>query len=222
MREHHSPLLRYAVRLTRCPDKAQDLSQEAWVKAWRYLDTFKGGKELAWLKRVMITVFYDLIKREKPRKPFQSGAAEFEDYMAGEWIALDDLTTEQLDHLKEYAADPERWKEALINSLDEEIFEALATLSVDHREVILLYHIFDLQYDEIAKMIDAKEGTVMSRLFRARENLQTAILRRGGPLATRLVSFCASGARRGKRTKGSQAQEGSQALEGSQPLEGNK
>jgi RNA polymerase sigma-70 factor (ECF subfamily) len=206
LREHHPTLLRYAVRLTRCSDRAQDLTQETFAKAWRYLDSFKGGNALAWLKQVMRSVFFDKIKKDKLRQPFQGGAVEFEDYMV-EWLEPTDLTLEQFERLKDYAADPTRWQEELTHMVGDEIFEALKDLSVDHREVIILYHLLDMQYDEIAKIIEAKEGTVMSRLFRARENLQKAILKRGGSLAARLTSFCASGQRRGKRTQGSHSEE---------------
>ena len=198
--EHHSSLLGYAVRLTRCPDRAQDLTQDTFTKAWRYLDSFKGGYPLAWLKQVMRSVFFDQVKREKLRKPFQSGAVEFEDYM-GRWVEPDGLTSEQLDMIKTYSADPERWQEALTELVGAEVFEALKDLSEPHREVIFLYHLLDMQYEEIAEHLDVKEGTVMSRLFRARENLQKAVLSRGGSLAERVMTLCAKGARRGQRSE---------------------
>jgi len=203
IREHNATLYSYAMRLMRHPENAQDLLQDTFAKGWRYLDTFKGGHALAWLKQVMRSVFFDRLKKEKLRHPFQGGAQEYEDYM-GEWVEEHDLTEEQLAHLKAHAADPDRWREALTEHVSAEIIEALDTLTPAHREVIFLYHVLDMQYDEIAQEIDAKEGTVMSRLFRARENLQKAIVERGGALAGRLLTLCAKGERRGRRTRGPQ------------------
>lgn len=139
---------------------AWDLSQEAFIKAWRALPQFKlDASFYTWIYRIAHNCCYDWLRKKK----IQS-AGEFDDNRVDH---QPDPTAEAVPHA---FARPDK---ALANAeLGARIRAAVAKLSDDHRTAILLREVEGLQYDEIAKVMGSSIGTVMSRLFYARKKLQ--------------------------------------------------
>jgi len=141
----------FARWLTRDPVQAQDLAQEAMLRALRYFHAFRGEEARPWLLRIVRNTWIDSRRHAGAEQPLE---------------AVEDRPTE--------APDPEQ--NALAGDRRRHIAAALATLPAEMREILVLREIEDLAYKEIATVLDLPIGTVMSRLARARERL-TAELR---------------------------------------------
>ncbi len=139
---------------------AWDLAQEAFIKAWRALPSFKLDSSFdTWLYRIAHNCTYDMLRKRRI-----DSAGEFDDNRADHHP---DPTAEAVPHGH---TRPDR---ALANAeLGARIEAAIGLLSPDHRTVVLLREVDGLQYDEIARITATSIGTVMSRLFYARKKLQ--------------------------------------------------
>lgn len=138
---------------------AWDLAQEAFIKAWRALASFKGDASFyTWIYRIAHNSTYDWLRKRKIE-----GAGEFDDErQAG--VAAGAETVPKGEH---------RPDEALKNrELGARIQQAIDQLSPDHRTAILLREVEGFSYEEIAQIMESSMGTVMSRLFYARKKLQ--------------------------------------------------
>ncbi|MES2595977.1 MAG: sigma-70 family RNA polymerase sigma factor [Verrucomicrobiota bacterium] len=140
--------------------EAWDLSQEAFIKAWRALPSFKMDSAFyTWLYRITHNVVYDWLRKKKIQ-----GDGEFDDSRTEHRIAAG---AEAVPH-GDQAPDT-----ALKNAeLGRRIQQAIAKLSPEHQQIILLREVEGLAYEEIAAAIPCSLGTVMSRLFYARKKLQ--------------------------------------------------
>lgn len=139
---------------------AWDLSQEAFIKAWRALPGFKNDSSFyTWLYRIAHNCSYDWLRKRKMQT-----AGEFDDNRVDH---QPDPTAEAVPH------GFTRPDKAMANAeLGVHIREAVDKLSEDHRTAILLREVEGLPYDEIATVMQSSIGTVMSRLFYARKKLQ--------------------------------------------------
>jgi RNA polymerase sigma-70 factor, ECF subfamily len=138
---------------------AWDLSQEGFLKAWRSIHRFKGQSSFyTWLYRIMTNVTIDSLRRKGVR-----GEMEFDDRTVAR-VEPGSRTTPAEAPL------PRRKLEQ--GEIRKKIDEAIAKLSPDHRAVIVMKELEELQYNEIAEILDCSIGTVMSRLFYARKKLQ--------------------------------------------------
>ena len=147
-----------AFNLTRNADDAYDLCQETFVKAWKSLKNFRGQSSFyTWLYRITTNLGIDLIrsKEKNPTTAFDD-ALEKEETEENKPFARQDLPSDQL----------------LRKELSQAIDAAIAKLTPEHREVILLREFEALDYREIAHTVGCSIGTVMSRLHYARANLQ--------------------------------------------------
>lgn len=152
-----------AFGMVRDADDAMDLTQEAFIKVHRNLHRFRGGSSLyTWMYRIVVNLCIDHLRRRR-RGP----AAEYDDTRAHEGAAAPELLPNTLDMDPDLALRRRRIREAMD--------EALQTLSADHRAVILLREVEGLSYSDMAAALSCKKGTVMSRLFHARRNLQRAL-----------------------------------------------
>lgn len=130
---------------------AEDVVQDAYLRAYRYFDSFQGGEFRVWLLSIVRNSFLDWIKENR------SGRLLFQAEPEGETV--DPLWTER-------PRDPEA---LLLDSIDSQTLEQLMLrLPVEYREVLLLREVEDLSYKEIAVIVNTPQGTVMSRLSRAR------------------------------------------------------
>jgi len=158
-------LYRTALRMTRNPADAEDLVQEAYLRAFRSLHQFKPGTNLrAWIFRIMTNAYINEY-RKRSRRPTNA--------------SLDDLEEFYLyDHLIDSGIQPtsERPEDVVLGQLTaQDVLDALDELSDDFREVIVLADIEGFAYREIAEIMDIPVGTVMSRLYRARRRLQRSL-----------------------------------------------
>jgi RNA polymerase sigma-70 factor (ECF subfamily) len=143
---------------------AWDLSQDVFIKAWQALPRFEARARFStWLYRISHNVVYDWVRKRKIES-----AGELNDEI---------FDREKIDSSARTApAFVESPDEALSNTeLRGKIENALAKLSEDHREAVILKDVQGLSYKEIADVMECSIGTVMSRLFYARQKLQTLL-----------------------------------------------
>ncbi|BCX47309.1 RNA polymerase sigma factor [Haloferula helveola] len=143
---------------------AWDLSQEAFIKAWKALPRFEvKAKFTTWLYRIAHNTVYDWVRRKRP----ESGGELNEEIFSSDQVDPGSLTT---------PGAAQRPDEALrTDELRGKIEAALNQLSPDHRQAVVLKDVQGLAYKEIAEVMDCSIGTVMSRLHYARQKLQTLL-----------------------------------------------
>lgn len=144
-------IYRFLLRLTRSHDDALDLAQETFVQAWTALHRWQARARFStWLFQIARNQAIDLLRRTQ----------------RVDFVAFD---TGMADCLADSAPTPE---EALLSTQRLHALErALQRLSTEHREILLLREIEDLSYDDIAAVLDISQGTVKSRIARARTAL---------------------------------------------------
>jgi RNA polymerase sigma-70 factor (ECF subfamily) len=157
------------MRMTRRHEVADDITQDTFVRAYRNLGKFELGRPLRpWLTRIAVNLSINYLngvaKREEPLRPDDSVGP------AGRRLSRE----ESLD------ANPERSLQSQELALDLE--RAVARLSQDQRTVFLLKVVEEMRYEEIAKLLGISEGTVMSRLSRARGRLKGMLAAHMGPI----------------------------------------
>ncbi len=153
-----------AYRMTRNAQDAEDLVQEAYFKAYKYYDKFQEGTNFkAWIFKILKNTFINNYRKQQNR-PVQSAFSEIEDIF--ESRVSDEVLRRNLN--------PE--EELLEHVLDEDVQRALDGLSEDYRMVVLLADLEDFSYKEIAEILDIPLGTVMSRLYRGRRQLEKTML----------------------------------------------
>jgi RNA polymerase sigma-70 factor (ECF subfamily) len=142
---------------------AWDLAQEGFIKAWRSIHRFKGQASFyTWLYRIVTNVAIDSLRRKGFKK-----TAEFDDRIAASEVEPGSKTVPTPDPLPHHGLEREE--------IRQRIEQAISRLSPEHRAVIVMKEIEELQYNEIAEALGCSIGTVMSRLFYARKKLQTLL-----------------------------------------------
>jgi RNA polymerase sigma-70 factor (ECF subfamily) len=146
----------FARYLTRDPVQAQDVAQEAMLRALRYFHAFRGEEARPWLLRIVRNTWSDVRSRK--------GAND-----------------QPLDVVEDRAAEgPDPEQSALDGDRRRHVVAALAALPTEAREILVLREIEDFSYKHIASVLDLPVGTVMSRLARAREKLAAELRGRLG------------------------------------------
>lgn len=149
-----------ALRMTRNPADAEDLVQEAYMKAFQAFGSFKQGTNLkAWLYRIMTNAYINSY-RKKQRRPQQTSSDDMTDRQLYTTSAHDSTGLESAEVA------------ALRNIPDQQIVDALNSLNEDYRMVVYYADIEGLAYKEIAQIMGVPLGTVMSRLHRGRKQLR--------------------------------------------------
>ena len=164
MTAYENRIYSLALRSTGSEQDAADITQEVFLRAWKNLDSFRGDSSLStWLYRVTSNLCVDFARKK---------AAE------GMPTSIDDEESPAADFV-----DPSRMGQpeaAAENSeLREELQFAHAQLSEEHRRVVLLRDVAGMTYTDIARTLGLEEGTVKSRLARARAGLRKILLERG-------------------------------------------
>jgi RNA polymerase sigma-70 factor (ECF subfamily) len=142
--------------LTRSSQDAEDVVQDACVRALKYLGALRGDDARAWFLTIVRHAFYDWSKRNRPKEEVPDDGTAI------------DLTEDP------GAIDPEQ---AALRSAESRVLaDAVGQLPLAFREVLILRELEDLSYKQIARVANIPIGTVMSRLARARSLLQRSPL----------------------------------------------
>ena len=155
--QYRDNVYRLAYRMCGNAYDADEAAQEAFVAAWRALPNFRGDAKFStWLYRLTTNAAIDVMRREKRHQTVGDG--------------------EMVD-LADDADSPQETVER--TEQQEAVQKALATLSEEYREVLLLRYMEELDYAEIADVLQLPSGTVKSRINRAKAALKAALLKSG-------------------------------------------
>ncbi len=161
---HSDGMYAVACRLTKNPAEAQDLVQDALVKAMRGREQFSQGTNLkAWLYRILTNTFINTYRRGGLERSVLDGPDA--DPLADGWVSVS--TMRQL-------RDPEQV--ALQPVIEGEVRRALDELPTEFRLAVILCDVEEFSYEEISQIMGCPIGTVMSRLHRGRKLLQRSLL----------------------------------------------
>lgn len=143
-----------AYRMVKNHDAADDIAQETFINAYQGIKSFKTGYSFySWLYRICVNLSINFLKRQKhliPESQFEETLSPLEREVTG---------SDPSNHLA-------------LKELEQKIERAIDSLSPKYKAVLVLRIYEDLSYEEIAKTLKLSLGTVMSRLFRAREKMQ--------------------------------------------------
>jgi RNA polymerase sigma-70 factor, ECF subfamily len=157
VREHSGLVYRVALRILGVQD-AQDASQEAWVRAWRNIENFRGDSAFStWLYRITVNTCLSVRRKESRRRERE-------------------YSGDELPFLPEPGggdADPEA--AALNTQQREELLAALAHVRAEHRAALVLRHMEGLSYAEIARILDVPDGTAKGWVSRGRAAMLVAL-----------------------------------------------
>ena len=143
---------------------AWDLAQDSFVKAWKSIGRFRGRSSFyTWIYRIVMNVTIDWLRK----KQVKGAGTEFNDAIQLKEIEPASRTAPKADPLPH-----ERMERSEIRA---RIDNAIAQISPEHRAVIVMKEIEEMQYHEIAEALGCSIGTVMSRLFYARKKLQNLL-----------------------------------------------
>ncbi len=157
---HLSSLYNTALRMTHNQNDAEDLVQDTLYKAYKALDQFQKDTNFrAWIFRILVNTFITAY-RKAIRQPQKVSYDDLEEFFL--YKRLDETVSMQEVPKEEF----------LENLFDDDVKEALDNLPYQFRLVVLLCDVEGFSYNEIANIIDAPLGTVMSRLYRGRKLLQ--------------------------------------------------
>ncbi len=161
---HADSLYGAAYRLTRNPRDAEDLVQDSLLRAYRFWDSFEQDSNCkAWLLRIVTNTFINEYQRKKRSREVLDAAS-----------AEQDATDGVLVHAA--ASERQTPERALLDrSVSDDVQRALDSLPDDFRTAVVLCDVQGLSYKEIAEIMQTPVGTVMSRLFRGRKLLATAL-----------------------------------------------
>jgi RNA polymerase sigma-70 factor (ECF subfamily) len=161
--ERHKDLV-YAVayRFAKDPDLALDLSQNAFIRAYRGIKSFRGKSSFStWLYRIAINTCIDYTRKKSRSVDSMAVPEEVAEYADSDTIGVKKPRVPSAD--------------ALSSELGEQIQKAIDLLPDYHKSVFVLYEIEGLSYKEIADVVGCSIGTVMSRLHYARKKLRTML-----------------------------------------------
>lgn len=163
---HQNKVYGLTLRLVGSPEDAMELTQETFFNAWRGLPNFHADSKFStWLYRLATNAAIDFLRREKRRKSLASVP-----------LSTDDDPDRVLD-IPDQRFTPQSQLER--QELQEAVHRGLGQLSDEHRQVLVLRELNGLSYTEIAQVLDIEEGTVKSRIFRARLALRKILLTDG-------------------------------------------
>jgi RNA polymerase sigma-70 factor (ECF subfamily) len=151
-----------ALRVLGDEDLAADATQEAFLSAFRALNSYRGGSFKAWLTRTVINACYDELRRKKrrPTTPLEPETGNGEEMESPRWLADPSASPEeQLDQAE----------------LEHAIQHCLNALPADFKTVVVLADIQGLDYTEVARAVHVPLGTIKSRLARARLRLRECL-----------------------------------------------
>jgi RNA polymerase sigma-70 factor (ECF subfamily) len=159
VRRYQERIYATVYHMTSNHEDANDLTQETFIKAFRALKSFKGDSSFyTWIYRIAVNKTINFLKQRKNRVQISLNDVDFNAENDPDLVALVSEKTPRRDlHLSE---------------LQEKLNAAMLKLSEHHRMVVTLHDVQGLSHEEIGKIMDCNVGTVRSRLFYARQQLQ--------------------------------------------------
>ncbi len=163
--EHQKKVYNLALRMVGNEQDALDMSQEAFIRAYNSLESFRGDSKFSvWLYRLTSNICIDFL-RSRNRK--QTTSLTFD----GNDDEQEELNIPDARFSPDTVLEKREMREALYRGLD--------SLTPEYREILLLREINGLSYEEIGQALKLEEGTVKSRIFRARKKLCAFLLQDG-------------------------------------------
>ena len=159
MRRHQGKIYGLVYNMTGNQQDAEDLVQEVFLKGYKVLKRFKGKSSFyTWIYRIAINRTINFLKKRRNRSA----------------LSLHDMNgaVEADPAYIELSSRESPFRDASLSELQEKLNAALQTLSEKHRAVVVLHDIQGVPHDEIGRMLGCSSGTVRSRLFYARQQLQ--------------------------------------------------
>jgi RNA polymerase sigma factor (sigma-70 family) len=159
VRRYQERIYATVYHMTSNHEDASDLAQESFIKAYQALKSFKGGSSFyTWIYRIAVNKTINFLKQRKNRSHMSLNDLDFNAEHDPDMVAL--------------VSDKTPRRDAGLAELQEKLNAAMLKLSDDHRLVVTLHDVQGLSHEEIAKIMDCNIGTVRSRLFYARQQLQ--------------------------------------------------
>ena len=155
---HHNAAYNLALWLLRDPTDAEDIVQTAYMKAFEHFSSFRGGNAAGWILTIVRNTAFNWLQKAKRDSNL---------------ISFDEVLHSSTEHSQPSFStmNPEETLSAIMSGT--QILAAIERLPVEYREVFFLREIEGFSYQEIANTTQVPKGTVMSRLSRARAQLQT-------------------------------------------------
>jgi RNA polymerase sigma-70 factor (ECF subfamily) len=159
VRRYQERIYATVYHMTSNHEDANDLTQETFIKAFRALKSFKGDSSFyTWIYRIAVNKTINFLKQRKNRVQMSLNDMDFNAENDPDLVAL--------------VSDKTPRRDLNLSELQEKLNAAMLKLSDDHRMVVTLHDIQGLSHDEIGKIMECNVGTVRSRLFYARQQLQ--------------------------------------------------
>ncbi len=179
---HEKQVYNLCLRMVNNPEDARDLTQEAFLKAWRSLQFYRSESSFStWLYRLTSNLCIDHLRQQKRRPAVSLTMGEEEEPVELEVESSRPTPEEQVIHRES------RWA----------IAAAMAQLEEEFRLILTLRVVEELSYEQIAAVTDLKVGTVKSRIARARTKLRKILLQNGNKLTGDSSKECERGKHRG-------------------------
>jgi len=157
-----------ALGVVKDKDAALDVVQEAFLRAHRHLGDFEGNASVyTWLYRIVMNASIDHVRKVGRRK-----SVDYDDAVAH----LEEASPADAAALVPELLRGNPAKEVARREIREKIDAALGEISENHRAVLIMREVDGLSYEEMAKVMKCSKGTIMSRLFHARKNMQKLLL----------------------------------------------
>ena len=163
---YHRRAFAIAIGVVKNKQDALDIVQDAFIKVHKHIQNFQGTASFyTWLYRIVMNLSIDHVRKAKKGRDldYDDKVGRGDEDVAGDGALLPTILE----------SNPRRT--VLRRELADAIQAALDTLSEDHRAVIMLREIEGLSYEEMARVLEVPKGTIMSRLFHARRNMQAAL-----------------------------------------------
>jgi RNA polymerase sigma factor (sigma-70 family) len=163
VRRYQGRIYATVYHMTSNHEDANDLVQETFIKAYRALKTFKGDSSFyTWVYRIAVNKTINFLKQRKNRTHMSLNDVDFHAENDPDLVAL--------------VSDKTPRRDLNLSELQDKLNAAMLKLSEHHRMVVTLHDIQGLSHEEIGEIMDCNIGTVRSRLFYARQQLQAYLL----------------------------------------------
>jgi RNA polymerase sigma-70 factor (ECF subfamily) len=165
VKRHQKKLFNIAFRMLGNHDDASDIVQEACISAYQNINSFKGmSRFFTWLCSIVINLSRNFLKQVKAQRYYEQFSMDDPVAAGTESIKIESIANgpSVLDRLdKKY--------------IQQKVQDCINTLDIEFREVLVLRDIQGFSYNEISTMLEIAEGTVKSRIFRARDNMKNCL-----------------------------------------------